>query len=105
MLVEIIIYITLFAVLFSGAFAATFQGVDAIQHLNQNKEIIDAQSFIAGQLDTLINKNSDWRSELLAESYTFSEQVTDTPTSTSKVLYITLNLNDTDYVFTYVQEK
>lgn len=116
MLVEIIIYITLFAALFSGAFTATFQTVDSLRYLQVQKNKIDDLYLLQSKLNSLVQSSSDWRiisessvrqlvlgSDLSIES--FSLQILETVTSSSRVLFLTIGFNKKIYTFSYVQEK
>lgn len=116
MLTEIIIYIALFATLFSGAFVAAFQTVDTVGYLQVQKQEIDSLYFLQANLDNLVRSNPDW--ETLSESMvikalsseslpieSFSSQILETATSTSRVLLLELGINNKMYTFSYVQEK
>jgi hypothetical protein len=117
MLTEILIYIALFATLFSGAFAAAFQTVDAVRYLQVQKDTIDGLYFLQSKLDSLVESSSNWGTlslddinqlippdgELSIES--FSSEIFDTATSSGRVLCLTLGINKKIYTFYYVQEK
>ena len=61
MLFEIIIYMTLFSAVFSGLFSATFQGMEAISHLEQRKDILDSQDFLQTKLSVWLGNSTDWQ--------------------------------------------
>lgn len=122
MLTEVIIYISLFSLLFSSAFMAAFQSLDVVQYLNQKKDAAVAQNFLTRQLDGLVNSDPGWatvfdgtlQSELLTIANgssspitfgNFSAQVLTTSTSSEKVLEISFISNNENYIFYYVQEK
>ena len=98
MLTEIIIYIALFASLFSGAFVAAFQTVDAVQYLETQKKNIEAEYYTSARLDSLVRQSADWSSLPRA-------QIIETATSSSRVLILTSEINQKNYDFYYVQEK
>lgn len=116
MLTEIIIYIALFAALFSGAFTAAFQAVDTVRYLQVQKDMVDDVYFLQSRLDSFIQSNQDWADlsenvlvssistpSLPIESY--SSQILETATSSSRVLLLTLGINKKVHTFSYVQKK
>jgi hypothetical protein len=116
MLTEIIIYITLFSLLFSSAFVAVFQMIDATQYLQVKRNVVDDLYFFSARLNSFVQFNPDWGnlsldsivqsipdSGLSIESS--SSQIFETATSSSRVLYLTLGINKKTYTFSYVQEK
>jgi type II secretory pathway pseudopilin PulG len=118
MLTEIIIYIALFAVLFSGAFSAVFQTIDEVKYLQVQKETVGDLYFLQSRLDLLVGSNPDWG--VLSEDFveqtisdfdldlpieSFSSQIFETATSSSRVLVLTFGINKKVYTFSYVQEK
>ena len=122
MLIEIIVYIALFATLFSGAFSAAFQTVDAVQYLQVQKNAIDNLYFFRAELNQLVRSRPDWGNisqdtvtqlisatssssspALLIDS--FSSEILETATSSSRVLILTIGINKKSYTFSYVQEK
>lgn len=119
MLIEIIIYIGLFSMLFSGAFVSAFQTIDAVRYLQNKEERVDSMYFLSRKLDDFIRGTNDWSSlrpddithlistfsgDSLQTIFT-SSQIFDTPTSTSRVLLLTIEMNKKEYIFSYVQEK
>ena len=66
MLADMIMYIALFAALFSGSFSAIFQNLDAVHYLAQKEEVIDARSFLAARLDFWLQNSHSWL--ILAEN-------------------------------------
>lgn len=116
MLTEIIVYMGLFAVLFGGAFTATFQTIETIQHLQVQKDAVDDMYFLQARLDAFVKSSADWGNlsqdvfEKTISSPTlsiesFSSQVFETATSSSRVLFLTIGVNRKSYTFSYVQEK
>jgi hypothetical protein len=116
MLTEIIIYIALFALLFSSVFVTAFQTVDIVRDLQIKKNAIDNLYFFSARLDSLVQSSSDWdnlsldaivqsipNSGLSIES--FSSQIFETATSSGRVLRLTLGINKKVYTFFYVREK
>ncbi|HAO64533.1 TPA: hypothetical protein DCQ44_00960 [Candidatus Taylorbacteria bacterium] len=116
MLAEIIIYIGLFSVLFSSAFSAAFQTVDALRYLQNGKNTVDELYFMSSRLDGYIQAEADW-SKISEEGITdiisdeglqikfISFQLLETPTSTDRVLLLSLEVNKKVYEFSYVQNK
>ena len=86
MLAEMILYLALFAALFSGAFSALFQSIDALNYLEQRKEVIDGQYFLMARLDAWLQTSDNWvilpdqklqfnkRSESVSNSYVLSAE-------------------------------
>lgn len=116
MLAEIIIYIALFVALFSGAFSVAFQTVDTMKYIQSQKNEIDELHFLSAKLDAFIRSNPDWnnlseREVMLSISggssfvEFVSSQILDTATSSSRVLLLTLKINEQSYVYSYVQNK
>jgi predicted PurR-regulated permease PerM len=116
MLTEIIVYIALFAVLFSSAFGATFQIIEGIKYLQVQKETVDNLYFFQSRLNSFVQSSSDWENvsqntveQLISNSglsiESFSSQIIETATSSSRVLLLTLGINKKTYTFSYVQEK
>lgn len=116
MLIEIIIYIALFATLFSGAFATVFQTIDEARYLQVQKNTVDDLYFFSSRLDSLVMSNSNWENITLATINqsipdsglsidSFSSQILEVATSSSKVLLLTFGINKKIYTFSYVQEK
>ena len=117
MLIEIIIYIGLFSALFSGAFISAFQTIDAVRYLQVQKERVDSTYFLNRQLSNFVKNTSDW-SDITETSVNgflavfnnlqvsfVSAQISDTATSTSRILLLVLEINKKNYTFSYVQEK
>jgi hypothetical protein len=118
MLTEIIIYIALFAILFSSVFVAAFQIIDAVEYLQVQKNTVDNLYFLRFQLDSLVQSNPNWdilSDDLIKQSISssspglsiesVSSKIFETATSPSRVLFLTLGINKKSYVFSYVQEK
>jgi hypothetical protein len=116
MLTEIIIYIALFAILFSGAFSTAFQIVDVMRDLQVQKKMVDNLYFFSARLDRLVKFSSNWETislDTITQSIpdsglsieSFSSQIFETTTSSSRVLVLTLGINKKNYKFSYVQEK
>ena len=116
MLIEIIIYMALFATIFSGAFSATFQAVDSARYLQMQKNNLDNLYFISSKLDYYLKSKIDWsnvteinvlESVLGTEAsvYYISSQIIETATSTSRVLILNLEINSKPYIFSYEQAK
>ena len=76
MLLEIIIYITLFAALFSGAFAATFQSIDALHHLEEKKEVLNSKYFLMVRLNSWLEGSHDWQ-VLAFDKLNFEKKIED----------------------------
>lgn len=60
MLIEIIVYLGLFALIFTGAFGAAFETVDTLHILEQKQEILEAKSFLQNKLDFWLEESTDW---------------------------------------------
>ena len=117
MLTEILIYIALFAFLFSGAFTCAFQATDAISYLRIQQENFDYLRTFSMELDNLVAVTSDWGvlskntienlipigSDMKIDSF-FSE-ILDTSTSSSKVLLLTVGVTTKTSTFYYAKEK
>ena len=116
MFTEILVYIALFAALFGSAFTATFQTIDTVRYLQTKKATVDNLYFFQARLDSLVQSSPDWKSislntivQAVPDSgpsiESFSSQIFDTATSSSKVLLLTFGINKRIYTFLYVQEK
>jgi len=116
MLIEIIIYITLFSALFSGAFVSAFQIVDATRYLQVQEDSISDLYFFSARLDAFVQSDIDWNTlcldkivqsipDLGLSIESFSSQILETATSSSQVLLLTLGINQKTYTFSYVKEK
>ena len=117
MLTEILIYIALFAFLFSGAFTCAFQATDAISYLRIQQENFDYLRTFSMELDNLVTSTSDWG--VLSKSVidnlvpigstmkidSFLSEILDTSTSFGKVLFLNIEINKKTYTFYYAKEK
>jgi predicted PurR-regulated permease PerM len=116
MLTEVIVYIALFAILFSSVFVATIQTIDSIDYLQTKKNTVDNLYFFSSRLDSLVMSTPDWKTislDTILQSIpdsglsvdSFSSQISETATSSSRVLLLGFSINKNTYTFSYVQEK